>query len=120
MASRAFFSGFLVGVSLVACFLLDGMMEANEELQNNLSIVAHLIHGSTEGRFVVTYCPGHLTKEEIENAGFQYGDLKDMMMRYDIGSLREGWNSDDDGEFYFVRNPALGLWADRSRFESSD
>lgn len=96
------------------------MMEENVDLQENLSIVAHLIHGSTEGRFTVTYCPGHLTKEEIEQVGFQYGDLKEMMKRYDIGSLRDGWNSDKDGEFYFVRNPALGLWADRNRFECSD
>jgi hypothetical protein len=95
------------------------MMEDNNDLQENLSIVAHLIHGSTEGRFTVTYCPGHLTKDEIENAGFQFGDLDEMMKRYDIGRLSDGWNKDHDGEFYFVRNPALGLWADRNRFERS-
>jgi nickel-dependent lactate racemase len=96
------------------------MMEENLELQSNLSVVAHLIHGSTEGRFTVTYCPGHLTREEIEGAGFQYGDLKEMMKRYDVGSLHDGWNSDNDGEFFFIRKPALGLWADKYRFENSD
>jgi hypothetical protein len=95
------------------------MMEENKELQENLSIVAHLIHGSTEGRFTVTYCPGRLTREEIETAGFRYGDLTEMLQRYDIMTLRDGWNTDEDGEFYFVRNPALGLWADKCRFESS-
>jgi nickel-dependent lactate racemase len=96
------------------------MMEENVELQENLSIVAHLIHGSSEGRFTVTYCPGNLTKEEIESVGFRYGDLKEMTQRYDICSLRDGWNADKDGEFFFIRNPALGLWADKSRFDNSD
>jgi nickel-dependent lactate racemase len=96
------------------------MMEEHKELQDNLSAVAHLIHGSTEGRFSVTYCPGHLTREEVETAGFQYGDLEEMMQRYDVKSLRDGWNQDDDGDFFFVRNPALGLWADKNRFENSD
>jgi hypothetical protein len=95
-------------------------MEENEELKKNLSIVAHLIHGSTEGRFNVTYCPGHLTKEEVEAVGFRYGDVDLMLSRYDVRSLRDGWNQDDDGEYYFIRNPALGLWADRNRFETSD
>lgn len=35
-------------------------------LKSNLSAAAHLIHGSSEGRFTVTYCPGGLTREEIE------------------------------------------------------
>ena len=96
------------------------MMEENVELQDNLSIVAHLIHGSTEGRFTVYYCPGHLTKEAIEQVGFRYGDLNEMMKRYDIDNLRDGWNVDADGEFFFIRNPALGLWADKSRFDNSD
>lgn len=96
------------------------MMEENVELQENLSIVAHLIHGSSEGRFTVTYCPGFLKKEEIESVGFRYGNLEEMMKRYDIDSLRDGWNVDEEGEFFFVRNPALGLWADKSRFENSD
>jgi hypothetical protein len=95
-------------------------MEENEELKNNLSIVAHLIHGSTEGRFNVTYCPGHLTKEEVEAVGFRYGDVDLMLRRYDVRSLRDGWNQDDDGEYYFIRNPALGLWANQNRFEASD
>ena len=49
----------------------------------NLSAAAHLIHGSSENRFRITYCPGHLTKEEVEGVGFQYAPLKNMMAKYD-------------------------------------
>ena len=94
-------------------------MEENEELKENLSAVAHLIHGSSEGRFEITYCPGRLTREEIESAGFKYGDLVEMRKRYDTSKLKDGWNSDEEGEFYFISNPALGLWAVKSRFEES-
>lgn len=99
-------------------------MEDNEELKNNLSAVAHLIHGSTEGRFSVTYCPGELTKEEVEQVGFRYADLKEMTDRYDMKSLKEGWNTKtspcgDEEEFYFISNPSLGLWAVPERFESA-
>jgi nickel-dependent lactate racemase len=95
-------------------------MEENEELRDSLSAVAHLIHGSSEGRFQVTYCPQHLTRQEVESAGFGYGDLAAMSNRYDIAKLKDGWNTDDEGEFFFVGNPALGLWATESRFASSD
>lgn len=95
------------------------MMKENKELEDNLSAVAHLIHGSTEGRFSVTYCPGKLSREEIEGAGFKYDDLNKMSARYNVDRLSDGWNTDDDGEFFFVRNPALGLWAWKQRFEDS-
>jgi hypothetical protein len=95
-------------------------MRENAELQENLSAVAHLIHGSTEGRFNVTYCPGHLSRDEIEAVGFDYEDFRAMIERYKVSELRDGWNTDVDGEFYFIRNPALGLWAVPSRFGSSE
>ena len=91
--------------------------KANAELQNNLSAAAHLIHGSSEGRFRITYCPGHLTRQEIEGVNFQYDDLKTMAQRYDPAKLRDGWNTLPDGEtIFYISNPALGLWACRSRF----
>ena len=34
-------------------------VEANADLANDLSAAAHLIHGSSEGRFKITWCPGH-------------------------------------------------------------
>jgi nickel-dependent lactate racemase len=91
--------------------------KANPELQNNLSAAAHLIHGSSEGRFSITYCPGHLTHHEIEGVGFKYADLKTMTLRYDPKKLKDGWNTLPDCEkIFYISNPALGLWACRSRF----
>jgi len=91
--------------------------KANAELQNNLSAAAHLIHGSSEGRFSITYCPGHLTRAEIEGVGFRYADLKTMTSRYDPAKLKDGPNTLPDGEkVFYISNPALGLWAYRGRF----
>jgi len=91
--------------------------KAHAELQHNLSAAAHLIHGSSEGRFNITYCPGHLTREEIEGVGFRYADLPAITRRYDPAKLRDGWNTLPDGErIFYISNPALGLWAYRGRF----
>ena len=92
-------------------------VDENEDLANNLSAAAHLIHGSSEGRFTVTWCPGHLSREEVEGVGYDYGDCGQMMQRYDPTQLRDGWNTLPDGErIYFISKPALGLWAYRGRF----
>jgi hypothetical protein len=91
-------------------------LKENEELNNNLSAAAHLIHGSSEGRFSITYCPGHLTREEIESVNFKYHDLNEMMKRYNPEILRDGLNRMEDGEdIYFISNPALGLWTSKQR-----
>ena len=90
---------------------------ANPELQDNLGAAAHLIHGSSEGRFRITYCPGRLTQQEIESVNFHHADLKTMSRRYDPKMLKDGWNTLPDGEtIFFISNPALGLWACRKRF----
>lgn len=93
----------------------------NEELRNNLSAAAHLIHGSSEGRFTITYCPGksseNLTKEEIESVGFRWDDIDRVMKTYRVETLKNGVNTLPDGEeVFFISNPALGLWAHRDRF----
>ncbi len=89
----------------------------NDELKNNLSAAAHLIHGSSENRFTITYCPGHLSKHEIESVNFQYADLKEMQKRYNLNELKDGFNKLADGdEIFFISNPALGLWAYKNRF----
>jgi len=90
-------------------------VEANADLAADLGAAAHLIHGSSEGRFNITWCPGHLSKEEIEGVGFNYGDLTAMQARYDVEKLRHGFNSVDGEEVFFVANPGLGLWASKSR-----
>jgi nickel-dependent lactate racemase len=87
-----------------------------KELQSNLGAAAHLIHGSTEGRVSVTYCPGHLSKEEVESAGFRFEELQKMMKRYDPSQLADGWNRVDHEDIFFISNPALGLWAWKDRF----
>ena len=93
-------------------------VEQNPELQNNLGAAAHLIHGSSEGRFTVTYCPGKLTREEIEGVHFRYADLNEMMQRYNPEKLTDGFNTMPDGEeVFYISNPALGLWAHKDRFK---
>ncbi len=93
------------------------LVEENRDLQQNLSVAAHLIHGSSEERFAITYCPSGLTREEVEKAGFRYGDLATMSARYDPRVLRDGWNELRDGErIFYISNPATGLWASRARF----
>lgn len=94
----------------------------NEELKNNLSAAAHLIHGSSEGRFSITYCPGkeseNLTREEIESVGFKWGDIDEFTNKFDLTNLKEGFNILPDGEeIYYISSPALGLWAYKDRFE---
>ncbi len=92
-------------------------VDENEDLRANLSAAAHLIHGSTEGRFRVTYCPGALTREEIESVNYGYGELTAMMERYDPRELKDGFNRLPDGEeFFFISNPALGLWSWKEKF----
>jgi nickel-dependent lactate racemase len=92
----------------------------DQELAANLSAAAHLIHGSSEGRFTVRYCPGPgVSRAEIESAGYEWGNIDEALARYDPKALRLGWNTVADGErIFFVPNPALGLWAERRRFEA--
>ncbi len=86
-------------------------------LAGNLSAAAHLIHGSSEGRFTIRYCPGHLTQQEIESVHYQYGDLKTMMEKYHPETLKDGWNVVDGEEVFYISNPGLGLWAYEGRFK---
>src|SRR5665213_1393099 len=86
------------------------------DLAGNLSAAAHLIHGSSEGRFTIRYCPGHLTREEIEGVHFEYGDLAEYTAKYDPEKLVDGWNVVDGEEIFYVSNPGLGLWAYKGRF----
>ncbi len=90
-------------------------VEENTELQDNLSAAAHLIHGSSENRFTVTYCPGEMSREEIEGVGYVFGELAEMQSRYDPAKLKDGWNDVAGERVYFISNPALGLWAHRDR-----
>jgi nickel-dependent lactate racemase len=98
--------------------ILD-FVESNVDLMDNLSAAAHLIHGSSESRFRITYCPGHLSREEIDGVGFRYGELAEMIKKYNPEKLADGFNTMPDGEeVFFISNPALGLWAYEGRFQN--
>jgi len=92
-------------------------VSANADLASDLSAAAHLIHGSSEQRFTIRWCPGHLSKEEVESVGFEYGDLKAMVRRYDPQELHHGYNRIDGEEVFFIANPGLGLWAYRAKLQ---
>lgn len=93
-------------------------VKAHDELRNNLSAAAHLIHGSSEGRFRITYCPGPgMTLEAVRGVGFEAADLETMTQRYNPDTLKDGYNRLPDGEeIFYISNPALGLWALKSQF----
>ncbi|MCG8451894.1 MAG: D-mannonate epimerase [Spirochaetales bacterium] len=88
----------------------------HKDLSGNLAAAAHLIHGSTEGRFDVVYAPGKgMSQQEVESVGYSYASYEDMAARYDSESLKPGWNQRGDEEIFYVSNPALGLWAHSER-----
>jgi nickel-dependent lactate racemase len=94
------------------------LVKENEDLQNSLGAAAHLIHGSSEGRFSITYCPGKISKKEIESVNFNYADLNLMMKKYNPEKLKDGYNILPGGEeIFFISNPALGLWAYKEKFK---
>ncbi len=98
------------------------LVAENEDLRSNLGAAAHLIHGSSEGRFSITYCPGkgeeNLTQKEIESVGFKYADIDEVTAKYNPDKLKDGVNILPDGEeVFYISNPAIGLWAFKNRFE---
>lgn len=87
-----------------------------EDMIDLAHATAHLIHGSSEGRFTIRYAPGHLTKEDIEQVNFEYADLDEMWKRYSPETRQQGWNKTDDGEeFFFIPTPSAGLWATKEK-----
>ena len=89
----------------------------NQDLRSNMGAAAHLIHGSSDGRFTITYAVKNISREEIEGVGFQSADYDEMARRYDPETLQYGYNTLPDGEeIYFIPNPALGLWINREKF----
>ena len=115
-------------------------VEDNADLRANLSAAAHLIHGSSEGRFTITYCPGNvipgnvipgnvipgnvipgltrdLTRKEIESVGYCYAPMESVMEKYGVSTLKDGWNTVKGEAVYYISNPALGLWAHPDRFK---
>jgi len=90
----------------------------NADLKELAHAAAHLIHGSSEGRFAISYAPGHLAKEEIEGVGYGFVPLEEALRRYPPQQMKEGWNVMGDGEkIFFISTPSAGLWATRARLE---
>ena len=90
-------------------------VEENEDLRNNLSAAAHLMHGTSEGRFKITWCPGMISEERIRAVGYDYAPFEEMDAKYPESKMRDGWNHVDGEDVYYISNPALGLWAHESR-----
>jgi nickel-dependent lactate racemase len=92
----------------------------NADMQDLAHATAHLIHGSSEGRFKITYAPGHLTRTEIEGVNFGYAEIGATIERYRPEQCKQGWNTTADGErFYFIPTPSAGLWAHPSRLSAA-
>jgi nickel-dependent lactate racemase len=88
----------------------------NADMQDLAHATAHLMHGSSEDRFTITYAPGHLSQAEIESVNFRYADIHATITRYRPDCCRLGWNTTADGEqFYFIPTPSAGLWATREK-----
>ncbi len=92
------------------------LYQKNADLQDLAHGTAHLIHGTSEGRFTIRYAPGHLSRAEIEQVKFAYADLGDTLKRYPIDKMKEGWNTMPDGEeVFYISTPSAGLWSTREK-----
>ena len=90
----------------------------NQDLRDNMGAAAHLIHGSSDGRFSVVYAVDKISQEEIRKVGFIPADYGKMSQKYNPEKLRYGWNDVDGEEVFYIPNPALGLWLNREKFKS--
>jgi len=92
--------------------------KANTDLQELAHAAAHLLHGSSEGRFEISYAPGHLSRDEIESVGYNFVPLETAVQRYPPERMKEGWNTMPDGErVFFISTPSAGLWATKLRLD---
>ncbi len=90
----------------------------NDELKENLSAAAHLIHGSSDNRFSITYCPSGIKEKDIISVGYTYGNFEELEKKYLTEGVKDGFNTTSSGEeYYYISNPAIGLWAHKSRFQ---
>lgn len=93
------------------------LFKENKDLQDNMGAAAHLIHGSSDGRFNISYAVKNITKEEIEGVNFKALDYDEVVKKYNPDELKFGYNILPDGEeIYYIPNPALGLWINKEKF----
>ncbi len=94
------------------------LLKNNQDLKDNMGVAAHLIHGSSDGRFSITYAVKNISQKEIEDAGFKPASYDEMAKKYNPEKLEYGYNTVDGEEVFFIPNPALGLWINREKFNS--
>lgn len=94
------------------------LLKNNEDLQANMGVAAHLIHGSSDGRFSITYAVKNISQKEISDVGFKAASYDEMAKKYDPEKLQYGYNTVDGEEIFYIPNPALGLWINREKFNS--
>ena len=90
-------------------------MKHNDDFLNNMGAAAHLIHGSSDGRFSITYAVKNITKEEIESVHFKAADYDEMAKIYNPETLKLGYNTVNGEKIYYIPNPALGLWVSKDK-----
>ena len=93
-----------------------GKFKDNSDLRENMGAAAHLIHGSSDGRFKITYAVKNISREEIESVNFSSASYDELIQKYPIDKLKYGWNIINNEEIFYIPNPALGLWIDKTRF----
>lgn len=86
------------------------LVKTCDDIKENLSVAAHLIHGSSDGRFNITYCTRELSEDEVRGACFGYIPYDEISKKYDPAKLNDGFNTVDGEEIFYISNPALGLW----------
>lgn len=92
-------------------------LRRNKDLQENMGAAAHLIHGSSDGRFQITYAVREISQEEICEVGYQSANYDLMARRYPPEKLQPGFQITPEGdEIFYVPNPALGLWINKEVF----
>lgn len=84
----------------------------NGEFKGIEMAAAHLIHGSSDGRFKITYAaaPELMPEETMRSVGYEWTDIGPMMEKYQPRGKETGWYEDHGEEYYFIKAPAVGLW----------
>lgn len=93
------------------------LLQNNQDLKENMSVAAHLIHGSSDDRFSITYAVKNISQKEIEGVGFIPASYDELAKKYDPSKLEYGYNQVDGETIFFIPNPALGLWINREKFK---
>ncbi len=84
----------------------------NGEFKGIEMAAAHLIHGSSDGRFKIIYAadPKLMPEETMRSVGYEWTDIGPMVEKYQPRGKETGWYEDHGEEYYFIKAPAVGLW----------